>query len=46
MGKKLLLEIKQLYDSLVAASYGEYMILKNRKDLSINQRIKYYLIRL
>lgn len=50
MENVLLLEIKQLYDSLVAAPYGEYVhgygILKSRMDLSINQMLKHYLIRL
>lgn len=49
MENVLLLEIKQLYDSLVAAPYGEYvmvMVLKSRMDLSINQMLKHYLIRL
>ena len=45
MENVLLLEIKQLYDSLVAAPYGEY-VLKSRMDLSINQMLKHYLIRL
>lgn len=43
MENVLLLEIKQLYDSLVAAPYGEYV---SRMDLSINQMLKHYLIRL
>ena len=49
MENVLLLEIKQLYDSLVAAPYGELymvMVLKSRMDLSINQMLKHYLIRL
>ena len=49
MENVLLLEIKQLYDSLVAAPYGEYVHgygTQSRMDLSINQMLKHYLIRL